>query len=226
MQYLNQSFSAHPVGKHNVVACALGPTGEFAYIPRQYSSVLGHPLHKRLHSLGVHLVTIPCLALLLAITLTWGVCGRGNSFTNRVSVCMCSSFSLYTIVYFCMWSIYICARSDDSVVEEMELTGRRAGRDTAGPVDGPLARAVAAAVTGGGVVALAVCKLHSTPTCARALAPGPPWAPASMVWDLKEEKNSRKTVMLYFSQRGARLLSHKGLAGGALLSYPWIWSLI
>lgn len=55
-----------------------------------------------------------------------------------------------------------------------------AGCDAAGTVDGPLPRAVATTVSGCGVIAMAIGKLHSSPTRARTLAPGPPGSPVAM----------------------------------------------
>lgn len=60
-----------------------------------------------------------------------------------------------------------------------------AGRHAAGAVDGPLPRAVAAAVSGRWVIAVTIGKLHSSPTGAGTLAPGPPGPPVAMAWGLK-----------------------------------------
>ena len=61
-----------------------------------------------------------------------------------------------------------------------QRTISRAGCDAAGAVDGPLPGAVAALVPGRRVIAVAVGKLHPTPTRARTLAPGPPGPPVAV----------------------------------------------
>lgn len=61
-----------------------------------------------------------------------------------------------------------------------QRTVGRTGRDTAGTVDGPLSRAVAATVSGCWVIAVAISKLHSSATGAGTLAPGPPGPPVAV----------------------------------------------
>ena len=70
----------YPLREHHVVARALGPAGQLAHVLGQDAGELGHPLHVRLHALGVRLGPVPHLTLLLTETLNCGgergcVCG-------------------------------------------------------------------------------------------------------------------------------------------------------
>lgn len=175
---LKHCVSTHSLREYHIVSCSFCSAGQFADIFRKNSCILGHPLNKSLYTFRVRLGTITDFALLLPETLSW-------KFHLKLVEIM---DLIYNEKHFCIWS------------QAFILTWRWTWCDTAGPIDGSLACAVAAIVSRWRIVTETLGKLHSTSTSPWTWTPWSPRAPAAVVGcldkneEMSEDRECWKSV--------------------------------